>query len=147
MEVITKKRENGTTRVSYKTSKDSNVEQKHKNDVNINTIIKRALKTGMAKQNLAEARFGDFSSGLDFQATQDRIIEAQNDFNALPSYIRNRFDNDPGALISFMADPENVEEARELGLVAKDEPEALDVGTPVNVAPEATEAPPTDGGS
>ena len=42
-------------------------------------------------------------------------------FDNLPSDVRNRFNNNPAQLLDFVADPENKEEAIELGLLPKPE--------------------------
>ena len=49
----------------------------------------------------------------------NRVIAAQDEFEALPAQIRARFDNDPAKLIEFLENSENRPEAEELGLVEK----------------------------
>ena len=42
----------------------------------------------------------------------------------IPAIIRKRFDNDPYQFLEFMENPENIEEARQLGLAPMpEEPE------------------------
>ncbi len=91
---------------------------------------------------------GDFTSGDSYHAQLNKQIEAKNSFDGLPSHIRNRFQNDPGKLLDFLANPENLSEAQKLGIVdtpAKDEP----VEVTIKKEPEkAQNAPqPSEGGA
>ena len=61
--------------------------------------------------------YGDFTNIEDFHNANNRIIQAREDFLALPSEIREQFDNDPGQLVEFINDPDNIEEAQEMGLL------------------------------
>lgn len=63
--------------------------------------------------------YGDFSDSVDFHSAMNKMIKAQEDFNGMPAAIRKRFGNDPGALIDFLADANNYEEAVELGILEK----------------------------
>jgi len=117
MKLITLKRKNGSRRVSLSTSKVSKVEQSHKDAVNINSIIKRFNKTGYLPDPVLTGVYGDFSGSLDFHQSQDKIIQAKDAFMALPSDIREFFDNDPGALLEFVHDDTNREAAEEMGLI------------------------------
>lgn len=56
----------------------------------------------------------------------------------LPPEIRTRFDNDPGKLIDFVADPDNRQEAQELGIVNP----APEPAKPPEVPPEPAQQPP-----
>lgn len=59
---------------------------------------------------------GDFSSVLDFQQAQNIMVAATEQFAAMPSEIRDRFNNDPVAMLSFIEDPKNKEECIRLGI-------------------------------
>lgn len=104
----------------------SKTEQSHKKACDINNIVKRYIKTGLLKQRLSKGVYGDFSSIEDYQTCMNKIIDAQQDFMAVPSNIRKRFDNDPGKLIEFISDDDNYDEAIKLGLV----PEPVEVQEP-----------------
>lgn len=67
--------------------------------------------------------YGDFSGVTDFQGAHNLVLNAQKSFLELPSVIRNRFQNNPGALIQFLNDPKNESEAREMGLLPQIMPE------------------------
>jgi phage internal scaffolding protein len=57
------------------------------------------------------------ATGMDFQAMQNKLVEAQSLFDSLPSKIRNRFANDPGEFLAFVSDPSNHSELQSMGLL------------------------------
>lgn len=135
-ETVVSVRQNGTRSVQILIKGDSMTEQSHREKCNINSIMKRYIRTGMAPQ-IQGARYGDFTSCNDFQDAQDRIKKAFSDFMELPSDIRDMFENDPGNLIEFLNDPENEDEAVEMGLLPK---KAADTPEPVEVPENETPA-------
>lgn len=90
-------------------------------ECDINVIMKKYIKTGVLPPGVGIARYGDFSSAEDFLDAQNTIIQAKQQFDALPSAVRARFQNSPTALLAFLGDRKNLEEARSLGLL-KEEP-------------------------
>lgn len=133
IKVITE-RNNGRLRVQHVCADDGRTEKSHRKACNVNTIVAKTLKTGNLPIATRQGVFGDFTSGLDFQESMDRIIKAQHEFMELPASIRKRFGNDPSLLIEFMNDASNQEEAITLGLVPRPVPEPVPVGEP-NVEP------------
>lgn len=117
----------------------SRTKQSFKASCDINTILNKALKTGAVPDAMyREGSYGDFTGIGDFQDNQLKLVRANESFMRLPSAIRKRFDNDPGKLIEFMADPDNLKEAQELGLAPKDpEPEKMPQ-KPAEPEPEPT---------
>lgn len=91
--------------------------QSEKNNVDINTIVKRYKKTGLLPVLDRKQLYGDFSNSEDFLTLQNKIANVRSDFERLPSAMRERFSNDPGQLIDFLADPANVKEAVEMKLL------------------------------
>lgn len=67
--------------------------------------------------------FGDFSDIGDYQSNMQRMIDAQEQFMQLPSKIREKFRNDPGELLEFLADESNRDEAIKIGLINNPKPE------------------------
>ncbi|AXH78139.1 MAG: internal scaffolding protein [Microviridae sp.] len=97
-----------------------------KEEADINTLMARYLSTGeMPVINQVAPQYLD-ASGFDFQAMQDKVIEAKSLFMDLPSTLRTRFANDPAAFIDYCGDPANHDEMRKLGLLRADSlPQAM----------------------
>ena len=68
------------------------------------TSIKSIITRGLDVQVDSEGLFGDFTDAEDFQTSMERIANAQSQFAALPSQVRDYFNNDPSALIGAMKD-------------------------------------------
>jgi phage internal scaffolding protein len=108
-------------------------QQHFKEECDINTILERFNITGMLPQSTLSPRYGDFSGISDYHTALNRVIAAQDEFEALPAQIRAKFDNDPAKLIEFLNDEANRPAAEELGLVEK---AAAEVVEAASVTPE-----------
>jgi len=98
---------------------DASLAQQHfKEECDINTILEKFNITGVLPQTLSP-RYGDFTGIGDYHDALNRVIAAQDEFEALPAQIRARFDNDPAKLMEFLENSDNRPEAEELGLVEK----------------------------
>jgi len=60
--------------------------------------------------------YADISELPTYQQSLHILRDAQNSFSSLPAQVRKKFDNDPGEMMKFLADPNNNEEAQKLGL-------------------------------
>lgn len=95
-------------------------EQHHKERCDAGNIIRKYSQTGVITHiSNFEDKFGNMT-GLDFKEAMDIVVTAQSNFNQLPSNIRNRFQNNPQELLTFMENPLNRDEAIELGMIDKD---------------------------
>jgi len=115
--------------------------QSFKKECDINHIMNRFRKTGILTPDILTrrtAQFADVSEVGDFQHCQEKIVNAQRAFDELPALIRSRFDNEPGKLLDFCANPENRAEAIDLGIIPKPEP-APEPETPPETPPAAPE--------
>ena len=92
-------------------------------ECDINVIVRKSLKTGTLPSGSRQPMYGDFSNSYSFQKQQTAIAQANSEFMELPSEIRAKFGNDVANLLDYLQDPENNEEAIELGLLPKPEPE------------------------
>lgn len=92
--------------------------QSERDRADINRIVKR----GIVPPDPNTLQFGDFSSGMDFQAAQDRIAQVTESFDSLPAEDRYFFANDPANMLEFMSDPENHDECVEMGLLEPSPP-------------------------
>ncbi len=106
-------------RFSIETPGKSMTQQALANESDINKIMAKAIRTGQPPPSVHErqAQFGDFTQITSFHQAQTALVHAQNEFNTLPAKIRSYFDNDPEKLIKFLDDPDNLEEAVQMGLV------------------------------
>ena len=97
----------------------SRTEQHHKNNCDINLIVARGLSNGgTVLGNAAPQEYLDLSSLPDYQSILNQKNEADAAFRSLPAEVRKEFDHNPGKLLEFLSKEENLERARELGLVA-----------------------------
>lgn len=87
-------------------------------EVDINTIMaKYATHQVLPRLQGGPGMYGDFTGVTDYHTALIQIEEAQQAFMDLPAKIRNRFENEPQQLITFLENEDNLDEARELGLV------------------------------
>lgn len=113
-------------------SDDPGLTQQHmKDETDINVIVDRFLKTGQMPPDIDFAHV-DVSEVGDFHDALNVVRAAQEQFDQLPSRVRERFHNEPAALMRFVHDDNNRAEALALGLLRPAEP-----------PPEAPPAPPT----
>jgi len=97
---------------------DATLTQQHfKDECEINNILRQFNVTGSLPQSPISPRYGDFTGISAYHSALNQVIAAEDEFMALPAQIRSRFDNDPAKLIDFLDNPENLEEAINLGLV------------------------------
>ena len=107
---------------------DASLAQQHfKEECDINTILEKFNITGLLPEQPLSPRYGDFTGIGDYHTAMNRVLAAQDEFEALPAQIRARFGNDPAQLIEFLENSENRPEAEELGLVEKATAEAVEV--------------------
>lgn len=113
-------------------------------ECDINNVIRSYQVTGIMahlNERAAQGLFLDLPDPMDYQEALNMAQAASAAFAALPSAVRNRFENDPAQFLAFMQDPANTEEAIKLGL-AKAPPEPP-VPPPSPTAPPAPPATPS----
>lgn len=93
-------------------------EQTHMKSCDVNNIIKRYERTGVVEHvSKREPRYMDVSECPDYHESLQIVKEVEEMFSSMPAVLRDRFDNDAGVYLSWINDPENKEEAEELGLL------------------------------
>lgn len=92
-------------------------QQQFKDETDINNILRQFNITGQLPGSTISPRYGDFTGISDFKTALDRVNATYDEFESLPAQIRAQFDNDPAALIDFLDNEENREEAEKLGLL------------------------------
>lgn len=89
----------------------------YEEETNINKIMARYIAGQGLPLHLREANFEDFAEAPDFMEAQNILARANEQFAALPSNVRERFNNRPADFLAFVHDPANREEARRLNLL------------------------------
>lgn len=95
----------------------SRVQQHLKEEVDINTIVKRFGLTATLPTTFKAPMVGDFTGVTDFHTAMNAVRQAQESFDSMPVELRQRFNHDPQMLMHFLDDPKNEDEARKLGLL------------------------------
>lgn len=118
----------------------SRTKQSFKDECDINNIVK-SFRTVQDILNLTEngrkGVFADLPDPFEYQDGLNIVIQAEASFNALPSALRNRFENDPKQFLDFMSDPANQDEMIKLGL-------ATDKRPPPSTEPPVPSTPPKE---
>lgn len=86
---------------SIDVSGPSPVQQHLRDEVDINTIVRRYGITGEMPFGNAGGVYGDFTGISDYEGALEMVERAQAGFMTLPPEIRERFQNDPGQLVAF----------------------------------------------
>lgn len=104
----------------------SMTQQNFRDETDINLILAKYAKTGLLDHvNKFGGRYADMPDENDFHTAMSLVTNAQSMFNELPSGIRSKFYNDPSQFLDFLDNPENREEAIEMGLYPRPDPEAV----------------------
>lgn len=107
-----------TEKRTERATTSNETEQSHRDKADINQIMGRWVATRhLPSMERRAPMYGDFSDVRSFQASLDLVREMQQSFLELPSKVRTLFDNNPQKLLEFVQDPDNQEQAIELGLM------------------------------
>ena len=97
--------------------------QSQEADANINNIVRNFGLTGKLPVVSKLPEYGDFDGISDYRDAIHAVREAERQFMAMPSALRDKLDNDPQKFLEFCANPANLDELRSLGLaIPKPEP-------------------------
>ena len=94
----------------------SKTKQSDAKDADVNQIIKKALRNGVLPDPSKPAIYADLSTGQNFMDSMALVLNAQEQFQALPSEIRSEFHNDPAEFLDFANDPANNQRLIDLGV-------------------------------
>lgn len=135
---------NRTPKSVLKQVQPSRTKQSHKYESDIhNQLMKFATREQLQMSQLAaKPIYGDFSKLPDFHEAQTMVARTKEYFVELPSHIRARFHNDPSEFVSFVGNPNNIDEAVKLGIMEK-MPEQVQqqIGNLEQVIPEPIQQP------
>lgn len=127
--------------VSTNTGLTTRTQQHLRDEVDINTIVRRFGITREMPSGIPGGVYGDFTGVEDFESALAAISRARDGFMALPPEVRERFDNDPGQLIEF-ARGATEEQLRSLVPVAPVAPPVAPVAPVAAVPPVPAAVPP-----
>lgn len=119
---VIEKRANGKVRVATINEEPSRTQQQFRDQVNVNSIMAKYKKTGLidhVRDN--PGTYSDMTQIGSYQDALQKVINAQQTFETLPSNLRQKFGHDPQQLITFLSDDKNYDEAVQLGLVIQKE--------------------------
>lgn len=118
--------------------------QAHKDECDINRIVRRYDQTGVWEHVKSFEPVYASLEPFDYQESMNKVIAAQEAFDALPSVVRKRFENDPAQFLAFAQDPDNALEMVKMGLaesrpivVEVDKGPVPPVGAPEKGGPQA----------
>lgn len=124
--LIRKQRDCYVESSGFLSTQPSLTQQQFADEADINYLYSKYQDTGFfydpftTPSSGVEPKYGDFSGfdASDFMAAQNMLVDATSRFEALPLSIRKRFNYDPGALLEFVQDEKNRDEAIRLGLIS-----------------------------
>lgn len=117
------------------TTLPSLAQQQFKDECDINNIAKNFGLTGQLPRPVYLPTFDDFSEVTDFQSALHAIQRAEASFLAMPSHVRERFDNNSQKFLEFTSDHRNAAEIKALGLFRDAPPVPTPQPSPVNPNP------------
>lgn len=96
---------------------ESMVKQAEADASDINQIVQKYVTHGvMPRSNPQAPLYGDFTDVGSYYDCVNRVMTIQEDFDRLPSAIREACLNDPGKLLEALEEPEKLEELVKLGM-------------------------------
>jgi len=103
----------------------SRTRQSHKDECDINLIVKNHTQTGIYSHvNPRTPTYGDFTQAHDLQDALALVGEAGDAFDELPAAVRAACNNDPVQLLNALANQADTMLLAELGLDVEQAPEA-----------------------
>lgn len=92
--------------------------QDHKDECDINNILRQYQKTGIITHvQAARPSYEDLPESLDYQLALNTLMEAETAFLALPSKVRDHFENDPAKFLASFQDEKQADQLRAFGLL------------------------------
>lgn len=112
-------------------------------ECDINKLLNSFLHGGVIPPvyDRGPGRFADVTQYPDFASMMDKVVEARELFEDLPSSVRDRFGNNPKSFFTFASDPSNMEDLVKLGLAIPRKEEDIPVVRVVNADASLTKVP------
>ena len=124
----------------YYSEEPSRTKQSFKEEVDINTLVKRFGITGQMPVPSRLPTYDDFTGIDDYQSALNALLDASAAFYDLSANVRRKFDNDPQQFLEYVNNPDNRESLYDLGLAIR--PPA-DSGVAASGLPASAEGDPT----
>jgi len=138
-----KKAYDAPVRKPFKTTGPSMAHQSFKRECDINHIMAKYQKTGLADHvAIHQGDYGDLTDVPTYHDAMNKIISANESFSTLPSSIRKKFNNNPAEFLDFVSNSENREEMQNMGLIPKPPIEPITSPPQPAVPPVADNPPP-----
>lgn len=126
---------------------ESMTKQSHKDECDINKILKQYQKTGMITHiSSNQPMYGDMPSDMDYQSALHIMMDAEAAFASIPAKVRDQFNNDPAKWLAALQDPEQRDKMTEWGFFEKPpKQDPFPASSPPATPAAATPAPPAGG--
>jgi phage internal scaffolding protein len=93
-------------------------EQAHKQQCDMNYILRDYQRTGLIKHAVKyEGQYDDVSD-VDYQRSMMIVADVKNMFESLPSSERKKFSNDPAKFLNYVQDAANRQDLEERGILS-----------------------------
>lgn len=93
----------------HDTGPESIVQQHLRDEVDINTIVRRFGITGSMPFGAAQPMYADFTGITDYESAVALVRNVDQRFAHLPAELREKFRNNPGELVKFAATVDEAE--------------------------------------
>jgi len=111
---------NGRYRSAKVFTAPSLTKQAHKEEADINSILKKYTVTGTVPINQRPATYMDISNIKSYEESFNIVEQAKESYMSLPIEVRKKFKN-PLEFINFVQNPQNEKALIEMGLTNKKE--------------------------
>lgn len=128
-------------RVVHPSSDKVMTQQAHKDEADINSIIRRWRAGSAIPENHRQPHYGDYSGVEDYHAELNRVNEAEEQFMRLPAEVRRDVGNDVGKFLLKAQDPEGLKELIALGLEGELAPPGVVAPPHVDAMPRKDDEP------
>lgn len=109
-------------RTGYAPIGKSLTQQNFRDDADINVIVARVIKTGIAPDIPIPPQYGDLTTADDYHTMLNKLAETKGLFYRLDAEERSKFNNDPGAWLGYVNQAianGDLEPLREMGMDVK----------------------------
>lgn len=127
-------RPNGSLRLQIINDEPSKTQQQFKDETDANLIVQKYNKNlHLQKFNADPSMYQDLTTHKNFFEANQTIARANQAFDALPSTIRTRFENNPEKFLEFLHDASNHDEAVRLGIFKPLPPSQIPPNSPASL--------------